>query len=58
MIGTGIETAEVLLFEGGFDELPEILHADGDMLALESELSNLQQYLKVIKLPNLSMMEL
>ncbi|CAL9072826.1 unnamed protein product [Musa hybrid cultivar] len=31
MIGTGIETAEVLLFgEGGFDELPEIIHGDDD----------------------------
>ncbi|CAL9050361.1 unnamed protein product [Musa banksii] len=51
MIGTGIETAEVLLFgEGGFDELPEIIHGDGDgdTNHLEAILIDLIQLLSLV----------
>ncbi|CAL9755208.1 unnamed protein product [Musa acuminata subsp. burmannicoides] len=57
MIGTGIETVEVLLFgEGGFDELPEIIHGDGDTNHLEAILIDLLQLLSLVSLLNIKLL--
>ncbi|CAN1775950.1 Lecithin-cholesterol acyltransferase-like 1 [Linum perenne] len=64
VIGTGVDTAEALVYGKGFDERPSVVYGDGDgtvnmvsLLALEtlwSSSSSVNQKVKVIKLSGIS----
>ncbi|CAN0905762.1 Lecithin-cholesterol acyltransferase-like 1 [Linum grandiflorum] len=62
VVGTGVDTAEALVYEKGFDERPSVVYGDGDgtvnmvsLLALESLWSgSMNHTVKVIKLSGVS----